>query len=163
VPAILVWLYTRRLAHYRYLRTVLVVTTLIDLPLVLAFPEAPPRFALDGIVDYMATYDILGGVGSRIPRPGVNALAAMPSMHVAWTTWCAYAVWSALGPHRPRAAWLAWLFPVVTALVVLATGHHYVLDILGGTAVVAIAVWVTRLSIGHPRSSVSRRRPGAGS
>jgi len=74
----------------------------------------------------------------------VNLLAAMPSMHIAWTTWCAYALWSVLRPNGPRTAWLAWLCPAVTAFVVLATGHHYVLDILGGLAVVAIAVRLTR-------------------
>jgi membrane-associated phospholipid phosphatase len=144
VPAILVWLFISRPARYRYLRTVLVVTTLLDLPLVWLYPEAPPRFALNGIVDYMATHDILYGAASRHPSPGVNLLAAMPSMHIAWTTWCAYAVWSVLRQHSPRAAWLPWLFPLLTAFVVLATGHHYVLDILAGMAVVAIAIQLTR-------------------
>ncbi len=162
VPAILVWLYVRWPARYRYLRTVLVVTTLIDLPLVWLFPESPPRFASSGIVDYMAMYDILGGVGSRTPRPGVNLLAAMPSMHIAWTTWCAYAVWSVLRPNRPRTAWLAWLFPAVTAFVVLATGHHYVLDILGGLAVVAIAVRLTRWLAHRSRFARKRPRPSMG-
>jgi membrane-associated phospholipid phosphatase len=150
VPAILVWLYVFRSERYRYLRTVLVVTTLLDLPLVWLFPESPPRFALSGIVDYMATYDILYGAASRTPRPGVNVFAAMPSMHIAWTTWCAYAAWSVLRQHSPRAAWLAWLLPVLTAFDVLATGHHYVLDILAGVALVAIAIrltnWLTHRS-----------------
>jgi membrane-associated phospholipid phosphatase len=144
VPVILIWLYVSRPARYRRLRTVLVVTTLLDLPLVWLYPEAPPRFALNGIVDYMATYDILFSAASRVPRPGVNLLAAMPSMHVAWTTWCGYAVWSALRQRSPRGAWLAWLFPLLTAFVVLVTGHHYVLDILAGMAVVAIAVQLAR-------------------
>ena len=160
VPAILIWLYVRWPVRYRYLRTVLVVTTLIDLPLVWLFPESPPRFSLHGIVDYMATYDILGGVSARAPRPGVNLLAAMPSMHIAWTTWCAYAVWSVLRLRRPVAAWLAWLFPGLTAFVVLTTGHHYVLDILGGLAVVAIAVRLTRWSTGV-QSTLSRNNSSA--
>ncbi len=144
VPLILVWLYVRRPAHYRYLRTVLVVTTLLDLPLVWLFPESPPRFSLDGVVDYIATHDILSGAGSGDPRPGLNLLAAMPSMHVAWTTWCAYAVWSVLRPAHPRAAWLAWLFPALAGFVVIATGHHYILDIVGGVALVAAAIGLTR-------------------
>ena len=144
VPAVLIWLYLRWPARYRCLRTVLVVTTLLDLPLVWLFPESPPRFSLDGIVDYVATYDIVGGAGLREARSGVNLLAAMPSMHVAWTTWCAYAVWSVLRRRRPTTAWLAWLYPVLTSLVVLATGHHYVLDIAAGIALVAVAVVVTR-------------------
>jgi membrane-associated phospholipid phosphatase len=134
VPATLIWLYASRPAHYRRLRTALVVTTLLDLPLVWLFPESPPRLAQAGIVDHMATYDILGGAAARIPRPGVNWLAAMPSMHIAWTTWSAYAIWWALRERRPRTAWPPWLLPLLTALTVLATGHHYVLDILAGLA-----------------------------
>jgi membrane-associated phospholipid phosphatase len=68
----------------------------------------------------------------------------MPSMHIAWTSWCAYAVWSVLRQRRPRSAWLAWLYPVLAAFDVMATGHHYVLDILGGVAVLAMAIGVTR-------------------
>lgn len=150
VPAALIWLRLARRTHYGHLRTALVVTMLLDLPLVWLYPEAPPRFAQPGIVDYMATHDILHSAQSRVPRPGVNLLAAMPSMHVAWTTWCAYAVWSALRDRAPRAAHAAWLFPSATAFVVLVTGRHYVLDVLAGVALVAVAValtgWVTRWS-----------------
>ncbi|WP_144126920.1 phosphatase PAP2 family protein [Catellatospora sichuanensis] len=158
VPAILIWLYISWPERYRHLRTVLVVTTLLDLPLVWLYPEAPPRFALDGIVDYMATYDILFSAASRHPRPGVNLLAAMPSMHVAWTTWCAYAVWSVVREHSPRGAWLAWLFPLLTAFVVLVTGHHYVLDVLAGMAVVAFAVQLTRWMT-RGRRNVAAKEP----
>jgi PAP2 superfamily protein len=144
IPAILIWLFLARPGQYRFLRTVLVVTTLMDLPLVWLFPAAPPRLALDGIVDYMAAYDILGGAAAREPGHGLNVHAAMPSMHIAWTTWCAYATWTALRERSPRARWLAWLFPLITAFVVLVTGHHYVLDILAGIALVAVVVGVAR-------------------
>lgn len=148
VPAILIWLYISRSERYRQLRTVLVVMMVLDLAIVWLFPEAPPRFAQNGIVDYMATYDILGGGASRTPHWTVNLLAAMPSMHIAWTTWSAYAAWSVLRGRNPRAAWLVWLFPLLTAFVVLATGHHYVLDILAGMALVALTVqlakWLAR-------------------
>nr|QEO73581.1 hypothetical protein [uncultured bacterium] len=144
VPAILIWLYVSRPERYRRLRTVLVVMMLLDLVIVWLFPEAPPRFAQAGVVDYMATYDILGGAGSRIPHWTVNLLAAMPSMHIAWTTWCAYAAWTMVRERSPRAAWLVWLFPLFTAFVVLVTGHHYVIDILAGMALVAISVQVVK-------------------
>ncbi|MFI9818067.1 phosphatase PAP2 family protein [Saccharothrix variisporea] len=132
VPAVLIWLYVRRPERYGRLRTVLVVVMLLDLLLVWLFPEAPPRFAQPGVVDYMADHDILFSAESRVPRPGVNLLAAMPSMHVAWTTWCAYAVFST------RRIWAAWLFPLATGFVVLVTGHHYVLDVVAGVALVAV-------------------------
>ncbi|MBB4963433.1 phosphatase PAP2 family protein [Saccharothrix violaceirubra] len=145
VPVVLIWLYLTRPARYGRLRTVLVVTMLLDLPFVWLYPEAPPRFALAGIVDYMATYDILFSAESRIPRPGVNLLAAMPSMHVAWTTWCGYAVWSALRERAPRLSLFAWVFPLLTALVVLVTGHHYVVDIVAGVTLVGVSIGLTTL------------------
>ncbi|WP_163509750.1 phosphatase PAP2 family protein [Fodinicola acaciae] len=145
VPVMLICLYMFLPARYGRLRTVLVVTMVIDLLLVWLYPESPPRFAENGVVDHLATHDILGGAAARTPQPGVNLLAAMPSMHVAWTTWCAYAGWSALRPRSPRTAWLVWLFPLLTALVVLVTGHHYVLDVVAGVALVAVAISLTRL------------------
>jgi PAP2 superfamily len=66
----------------------------------------------------------------------------MPSLHVGWSLWCAYAVWSALRGMHPRLALLSWLFPLLMAADVLATGNHYVLDVAGSVALVAVAVVV---------------------
>lgn len=160
VPAMLLWLYLSRSEHYRRLRTVLVLMMLLDLVIVWLFPEAPPRFAQDGVVDYMATYDILGGGSSRTPHWTVNLLAAMPSMHVAWTTWSAYAAWTKLRPRTPRGAWLVWLFPLLTAFVVLVTGHHYVLDILAGMALVALSVHLIGWTANRRRRADADHPPG---
>ena len=145
VPVTLIWLWVRRPASYGRLRTVLVITTVSDLLLVWLFPESPPRFAQDGIVDYIAVHNILGGASLATPHSGVNLLAAMPSMHVAWTTWCAYAVWSASERRGLSRIWLVWLFPACTAVVVLAAGQHYVLDVVAGVTLVAIAARLTSL------------------
>jgi membrane-associated phospholipid phosphatase len=146
VPATLAWLYLSSPVAYRRWRTVLVAVTLLDLPLVWLFPLSPPRFALPGIVDYIAGRDILGGAASAVPRSGVNLLAAMPSMHVAWTTWCALALWSTLRQRHPRAAWMVWLLPAATALVVLVTGNHYLLDVIAGVALVGVTAALFRPS-----------------
>ncbi|MDT4923695.1 MAG: hypothetical protein QOG01_1408, partial [Pseudonocardiales bacterium] len=45
-------------------------------------------------------------------------------------------------------------YPVLTAFVVMATGNHYLLDVLAGAAVLALA------SVGV--TSASRERPGPG-
>lgn len=91
---------------------------------------------------------------------------------MAWTTWCAYAAWSARersSPRRPwlvRLVWLVWLVPACTAFVVLATGEHYVLDIAAGVALVAlvaIVVWLTSLIGDRPYSwlrEVGREKSG---
>lgn len=143
VPATLVWLYVSSPAEYRRWRAVLVVLTLLDLPLVWLFPVSPPRFAQPGIVDYIASTDILGGAAAAVPRPGANLLAAMPSMHVAWTTWCALALRSMLRRRHRPAAWLVWLLPATTAMVVLVTGNHYLLDVLAGVALAGLTATLT--------------------
>jgi hypothetical protein len=60
--------------------------------------------------------------------------------------WCAYAVWSALRGTHPRLALLPWLYPLVMAAVVIATGNHYVLDIAGSAVLLIAAVAVASLS-----------------
>lgn len=70
VPVILIWLWVRRPERYRRRRTVLVITALIDLPLVRLFPESPPRFAQDDIIDDIATRNILGGASMAAPHSG---------------------------------------------------------------------------------------------
>ncbi|WP_328807740.1 phosphatase PAP2 family protein [Nonomuraea antri] len=69
----------------------------------------------------------------------------MPSMHVGWSLWCAYAVWCALRATRPRLAWLAWSFPLGMTAVVLTTGNHYVLDVAGSVLLLAAAIGVASL------------------
>lgn len=151
VPAVLVWIYLSRPERYGRLRTVLVVITLLDLLFVWLVPESPPRLALEGVVDHMADHDILGAAATRTPSQTLNISGAMPSMHVAWTTWCAYAAFSVLRQRFPRAAWLVWLFPALVAFVVLVTGHHYVLDIVAGVALLAAVAWLTRLVVSDER------------
>lgn len=106
---------------------------------------APPRFAVAGIVDINAVYNILGGALARDPSRSANLYAAMPSLHCAWSTWVAYALWSTWRHTRPTWARLAWLFPAMTYWNVMATGNHFVLDIVGGVALFLIALVIVRV------------------
>ncbi len=69
----------------------------------------------------------------------------MPSMHVGWSLWCAYAVWCALRASHPRSALLSWIFPLGMVTVVLITGNHYVLDIAGSTVLLGVSIAVRRI------------------
>jgi hypothetical protein len=66
-----------------------------------------------------------------------NLYAAMPSLHVAWATWCAVAVITAT---RSRWRHLAWLYPTATVLVVLASANHFLLDAADGLAVLGLGL-----------------------
>jgi Na+-transporting NADH:ubiquinone oxidoreductase subunit NqrB len=62
----------------------------------------------------------------------------MPSLHVAWAVWCALALYPMFRHWALRALVVA--YPVMTTLVVVATGNHYFLDAAAGT-LLACLVW----------------------
>jgi membrane-associated phospholipid phosphatase len=140
VVGVLLWVVLRRADVYGQVRRTLVAMTAFVLLVFWALPMSPPRFALPGIVDIVAGHDPLGGAALRATGNGQNHYSAMPSMHVGWSAWCAYAVWTALRARHPRLALLAWVFPLVMALDVLATGNHYVLDIVGSAVLLAVSI-----------------------
>jgi PAP2 superfamily len=146
VVGVLLWVYVRRADVYLKVRRALLAMLALVLPVFWALPVAPPRFALPGVVDVVAEHDVLGGSAARDAGRGENLYSAMPSLHVAWAAWCAYAVWSALRASHPRAALSAWLFPVTMTADVLTTGNHYVLDVVGsllllGGSIAAASAW----------------------
>jgi hypothetical protein len=66
----------------------------------------------------------------------------MPSLHVGWALWCAWVVFLCSRNRWLRT--LATTYAAGTVLVVLGTGNHYLLDAVGGAAVLALGVVVTR-------------------
>jgi membrane-associated phospholipid phosphatase len=84
-----------------------------------------------------------------------DQFAAMPSLHVAWALWSATAVWQCTRRVAIRA--LAALYPVLTSFVVLATGNHYLLDVLAGAATAALA-FATQYAFRQLAALVRRRR-----
>lgn len=139
VAGILLWVFIRHADVYRKVRRTMVAMTVIVLPVYWAVPMSPPRLALPGAVDIVARYDILSRA-SRESWTSPSHYTAMPSLHVGWSLWCAYAVWSALRGTHPRLVLLSWLFPLLMAADVLATGNHYVLDIAGSVALLAASI-----------------------
>ena len=138
IIGVLVWVFTRHGEVYAKVRRVLVAMTVIVLLVFWALPTSPPRFALPGIVDVIAQHDILGANTSR--ENGQNLYSSMPSMHVGWSLWGAYAAWYALRDAHSRLALLPWIFPLGMAAVVLTTGNHYVLDIAGSVTLLSCSI-----------------------
>jgi hypothetical protein len=139
VAGVLLWVFLRHAGVYRTVRRTLVAMMVLVLPVYWLVPMSPPRFALPGVVDIVATYDIFGPA-SRDAGNGHQHYTAMPSMHVGWSLWCAYAVWSALRVAHPRLALLSWIFPLLMTAVVLGTGNHYVLDVAGSVALLVVSI-----------------------
>lgn len=65
-----------------------------------------------------------------------NQYAAMPSLHIGWSTWCAFAMWPLLRKKRWRAAML--LYPMITLTCIIVTANHYWLDGVGGLVVLGV-------------------------
>lgn len=139
---VLVWVFVRHPEVYLRARRTLLAMMLLVLPVYWAVPMSPPRFALGGVVDVVARHDPFGD--ASVQREGMS-YTAMPSMHVGFSAWCAYAVWLALRPSHPRAAWAAWLLPLAMTGVVLTTGNHYVLDVVGTAVLLAASIGAATL------------------
>ncbi len=152
--SLLGWLWWRRADIYRPLRNSLVLVNLIAFVVFWLYPVAPPRM-LDGFTDVVATTHAIGSWHTGALASDANQLAAMPSLHIAWAVWCSVAVWRATGDIWLRA--LGILYPYLTAIAVLATGNHFVLDIIGGVAVMAAAFAIVELAQRLRRA----RRPAA--
>ncbi|MFE9254744.1 phosphatase PAP2 family protein [Streptomyces sp. NPDC006879] len=147
-PAVLVWLFRRRPAHYLAARTWLMISTLLGLVGFTLMPTCPPRLldAAHGFVDTMAQYSAYGWWGSEASAPRglggmTNQYAAMPSLHVGWALWCGVILWRHGRSPLLRAAGAA--YPILTTAVVLGTANHYFLDAAAGAAVMGLGLLLT--------------------
>jgi len=126
--------------------------------LVLAFagfflwPLAPPRL-LPASYHFVDTPATIGGMGplDRGNLKDDNQVAAMPSLHIGWSTWCAVALLPVLRRRWTKAAIAA--YPLLTLLTVMVTANHYWLDGVGGLAGLSAALGLEAL-----RARMARRR-----
>jgi PAP2 superfamily len=139
--AVVAWAWLRHPDTYIRVRRILLAMGVVALLVYWAVPLSPPRFSLPGIVDVVSQHDILAGRAQQ--AGGAGPYSAMPSLHVGWSAWCAYTVWAALRPTRRYLAWTAWLFPALMTLVVIGTGNHYVLDVVGSALLLTVGVLAT--------------------
>lgn len=138
-PLVLIFLWRRRRRVYAPLRSALVIASGLALVIYATWPLAPPRYAMDGAVD--TVHDVLSSSGHGVSGL-VNDIAAMPSMHVGWALWCAVVAVTVL---ESRWRHVAWLYPICTTMVVVATANHYLLDAVGGALVVAVPLYLCGL------------------
>ncbi len=133
--AFAVWVFLRRRALFSFLRNIFLVTNTFAVLLYESFPLAPPRLA-SGLRYDGHPYHFLDAVfgGARGLKVGFNEYAAMPSVHVAWALIVGLTLAWAVRPLLLRLAALA--YPIVMILVVIITGNHYILDVLGAVGVV---------------------------
>ena len=142
--AVLGWLWWRRPRSYPWARNTLAVSTLLALLCFWQWPTTPPRLLTGtGFVDIVAQHHPVLSWGGGAVASSADQYAAMPSLHVGWAVWVTVV---SLRAGATRLGYsLAGLHLVVTTAVVIATGNHYVFDVVAGAAIVAIAAGEERV------------------
>lgn len=150
---VLAVLYWRRPGDYRWARSALGFATLLALVGFWLYPLAPPRLMPTlGFID-----TVHGTQDFTQPDYGTltaltNQYAAMPSLHFGWSLWCGVVI--AVLASRWWIKVLGLLHPLLTALSIVATANHWVLDAAGGAVVVAAGFGLTYLLSG-PRAATA--------
>ena len=123
---------------------VFMIATLIATPWYALYPLAPPRLMTPFGFPFVDTLAVYGeAVSSTEGVGGANQFAAMPSMHIGWTTIAALWLAAAL-PWWRIGAILGTVHVGLMCVTVVVTGNHYVLDIVAGFAVAGLAVLIER-------------------
>jgi len=151
------WLFRKFPDRYVKYRTALAVTTGLALIGFATFPLMPPRLLphFDPSFDFKDTLQTYGGLwsfDSGAMQKVSNQYAAMPSLHFAWSTWCALVLVPTLSRKWLKA--MAGLYPVLTLFAIVVTANHYWLDAAGGAVILvagmAFGTWWASRSTARP-------------
>lgn len=134
------------------------------------FPAAPPWLASrEGELDW--TTRLIGPISGHVPFlsfsfEGVfergseyaNPVAAVPSLHAAYTLLFTVFLWRSARWARPLLA----AYPPAMAFALVYTAEHYVVDILLGWAYTLAAVWIVAAVAGRLSGGGHEKGPRAG-
>jgi hypothetical protein len=147
---VLIWLWRLGADRYGPARRALVIGTLMGLLAYISLPTAPPRF-IGGYVDVLSLHAADGWWGGDASAPRglgglTNELAAFPSLHAGWSLWVALAL--QIYASRKWVRTLGWLYALGTAIVIVGTGNHWVIDAIVGWLVI-LAGWAAAEAMGR--------------
>jgi membrane-associated phospholipid phosphatase len=135
LPGSLIFLYHRSFELYQRLRNTILATWLLSIPVYALFPVAPPRLADVGLLDTISKSTGFGMDG-HLTTSFYNQLAAVPSLHVGFAVAIGIAISASL--RHPVLKGLALLWGPLVGLAVVATGNHFVFDMVAGVAAAAL-------------------------
>jgi membrane-associated phospholipid phosphatase len=157
LPGALIFLYRRSEHLYAALRNTILATWLLSVPVYGLFPVAPPRLADIGLVDTITTQTGFA-MDSNLTTSFYNELAAVPSLHVGFAVAIGFAVAAAV--KNPVVKFLALMWGPVIGLAVVATGNHYIFDIVAGLVASAmgygLGTMAARIRIRRPVATLGR-------
>ncbi len=151
---VMIYLFRRYPDRYIRMRSALVATTSVALIGFATFPLMPPRL-LENSVSRFGGFQTGYGFVDTLVNPGglwsfdsgtleriSNQYAAMPSLHIAWATWCVVALYPVLRHRSSRI--LAVSYPFMTLFSIIVTANHYWIDAIGGLIAVSIGLALAR-------------------
>jgi hypothetical protein len=141
---VLIFLYRKHSDDYPLWRNMLAFGTGLALIGFALWPLMPPRLlpASYGFQDTLDQFPTFWSFNRGAVNKISNQFAAMPSVHCAWSLWCALALVPRL--KRGWAKTLAVLYPVGTIIAIVLTANHFFLDVVGGYAVLGIGYVLAR-------------------
>jgi hypothetical protein len=149
--------------RYRLWRNTLALVTGLALIGFYYFPLMPPRLLPPGY-HFVDTLKVVGGLWSFSKGPVEdvsNQYAAMPSLHTAWSSWCAAALFPII-----RSWWgkvLLLVLPAFTVFAIVVTANHYFADAVAGLILVGASYVIARPLTRLVDRLTGTRRPAAAS
>jgi hypothetical protein len=154
--AFLVWLYIFRNQNFYFVRNMFVVAMALAIVGYALVPTAPPRlFPQEGFVDTITDFAQVNH-DSGLVKLFINPYAAIPSMHVAFSTMIG--ITGVLVSRHKITKFLWAAYPVLVFWVVVVTANHFWIDGAAGLLVAALATLAAR-SLARARPAVWSFRP----
>lgn len=141
----LLWMYFQFPDRYHKWRNVIFGTTFFALVGYVIYPLAPPRLLPDsyGFEDTLKTIGGFLDFNNKAVEDVSNQYAAMPSLHVGWSMWCAFALVPIMQHRWSKIAMC--IYPCITITAIVATANHYWMDVFGGLFVLLLGYMLTEV------------------
>src|SRR3954453_7524905 len=138
----LVWLYIFRNQNFYFVRNMFMVAMGLAVVGYAVLPTAPPRLYPDtGLVDTITQYAKVNH-DSALVKLFINPYAAIPSMHVAFSTMIGVTGVLVARHKLAKVLWAA--YPVLVFWVVVVTANHFWIDGAAGLVVAILAALAAR-------------------
>jgi hypothetical protein len=154
--AFLICLYLFRNSNFYFVRNMFMVAMGLAVIGYALVPTMPPRlFPQEGFIDTITQYSQVNH-DSGLVKLFVNPYAAIPSMHVAFSTMIGVSG-ALISRHTiSRVLWI--LYPVVVFFVVVVTANHFWIDGAAGLLVASLSA-LTAAQLARARPAVWSFRP----
>jgi hypothetical protein len=153
----LAWLYLCHNRNFYFVRNMFMIAMGLALVGYLLFPTAPPRL-LPGHM-FTDTISTLTGTAqdSKTASLLLNKYAAVPSMHIGFSSMIAGTAFSLVKNPVGRFLWL--LYPVLVFFVIVVTANHYWVDAAAGAAVALSSALIAHRVLARVRPGQWAFRP----